>query len=99
MKSQYKSICLTETKPSINNIKAKERNVSPPLVTELGIQSQRISEIEARLVHRTIFRTARATWTNIISKNLQTRRFKQQVTKLPYHRISLIYTEFYVTLL
>lgn len=98
-KSQYNDKCLTEIKPSINNIKTKVWNVDPHLMTTLGIQSQRSSEIEASLTYRTAFKTARTTWTSTFFKNLQTRRFKQQAAKLLYHRIAIIYTESYVTLL
>lgn len=56
-------------------------------------------ESEASLVYRTTFKKVRATWTSTFFKNLQTRRFKQQATKLPYNRIVIIYTESYVTLL
>lgn len=36
LNSNINKICFMETKPSINNIKAKEKNVSPTLVTALG---------------------------------------------------------------
>lgn len=98
-KSQYNGKCLTEIKPSINNIKTKVWNVGSHLITTLGIQSQRNSETEASLAYRTTFKTARTTWTSTLFENLQTRRFKQQAAKLPYHRIAIIYTEPYVTLL
>ena len=70
----YNSICLIKTKQSYNNIKTqKSRNAGPPLIPELGSQSQRFSEFEANLVYSTTFRTARATPTNFVFKNKQTK--------------------------
>ena len=69
--AQYNSICLIGTKPSYNNIKTK--NHGPLLIPVLGNRGQGISEFEASLVYRATFRTSRATQTNLVFRNKQTK--------------------------
>ena len=69
--AQHNSICLIGKKPSYNNIKTK--NQGPLLITVLGNQGQGISEFEASLVYRATFRTSRATQTNLVFRNKQTK--------------------------
>ena len=68
--AQHNSICLIGTKPSYSNIKTK--NQGPLLITVLGNQGQGI-EFEASLVYRATFRTSRATQTNLVFRNKQTK--------------------------
>ena len=74
---------LDKNKTIIQQYKNKKaRNAGPPVIPALGNQSQRFSEFEANLVYSTTFRTARATPTNFVFKNKQTKNIN---SRLPNH--------------